>query len=53
MMATKAIWESEGCQQVPIVALTAYDTYHEKAIEAGCNEDRSIFKGRAHAQSIS
>jgi CheY-like chemotaxis protein len=37
-VATKVIRQSEDFENVPIVALTAYDTYHEKAIKAGCNE---------------
>lgn len=37
-VATKAIRESDECKDVPIVALTAYDTHHDKAIKAGCNE---------------
>ena len=37
-IAAKVIRESEEFKNVPIVALTAYDTFHEKAIETGCNE---------------
>ena len=37
-IATQIIRETEDTKQIPIIALTAFDNYHEKAIEAGCNE---------------
>ena len=40
LMATEQIRECQrACQDVPIVAITAYDTYgiREAALEAGCN----------------
>jgi CheY-like chemotaxis protein len=37
-IATQILRESEDTRQIPIIALTAFDNYHEKAIKAGCNE---------------
>lgn len=39
LAATERIREHEGLREVPILAVTAYDTYgmKEAAIEAGCN----------------
>jgi CheY-like chemotaxis protein len=37
--ATKMIRNFKGCEEIPIVVLSAYgDAYSKKAVEAGCNE---------------
>lgn len=37
--ATKLIRNIKGCEEIPIVVLSAYgDNYYKKAVEAGCNE---------------
>jgi CheY-like chemotaxis protein len=38
LTATKIITETDNFQKIPIIGLTAYGNYNEKAIEAGCNE---------------
>lgn len=37
-VATQAMRQSEDFKKIPIIALTAYDNFRQKAIEAGCNE---------------
>jgi two-component system, cell cycle response regulator DivK len=37
-IATQAMRKTEEFKKVPIIALTAYDNFYRKAIEAGCNE---------------
>ena len=36
--ATQIIRQLDEMREIPIIALTAYDTFRKKAIDAGCNE---------------